>query len=199
MPVYLNEPISMLQRSCELFEHTNALDDANFESNEFKRMAYVMGFIIMDLSQVYGRNKKPFNPLLGETFEVYHKGVRCICEQVSHHPPISALYAENDNFKIWGFFEPKSKFSFTKMMVTPKCNIFVELKKTQEKYYLPYLPESSVHNILRGDIYVWYFGKLEILNLTTGTKAEINLKSHPFFGSLDYTYTGQIVDSEGIF
>lgn len=197
MPVYLNEPISMLQRSCELFEHTQTLDNANNEPNQYKRLAHAFGFIIMNLSQVIGRSKKPFNPLLGETFEVYHNGVRCICEQVSHHPPISALFAENENFRTWGFFEPKSKFSFTKMIVTPKCNFFIELKKTNEKLYVPYLPQSSVHNIIRGDIYVWNYGECEILNITTGDKAIINLKTHPYFGSLDYTFTGQVLDNDG--
>jgi hypothetical protein len=198
MPVYLNEPISMLQKSCEIFEHTSTLDNANNESNRFKRLAHCMGFLVMNLSQAIGRNKKPFNPLLGETFEVFYNGLFCICEQVSHHPPISALYAENENFKVWGSFQPQSKFSFTKMLVTPLCSVLIELKSTKEKFFIPYLPNSSVHNIIRGDVYVWHFGKCELLNLTTGDKAEINLNSHPMFGSLDYSFTGAVYDNEGI-
>ena len=197
MSVYLNEPISMLQRSCEIFEHTSVLDNANAQSDRFKRTAYCLGFLMMNLSQAIGRNKKPFNPLLGETFEVFHNGLFCICEQVSHHPPISALYAENDNFKVWGSFQPQSKFTFTKMLVTPKSTIMIQLKSTNEKFLIPYLPNSSVHNLIRGDIYVWHFGKCELLNLTTGDRAELNLKGHPLFGSLDYTYKGAVYDDEG--
>ena len=34
---------------------------------------------------------KPFNPLLGETYELFIPGkLKFIAEQVSHHPPISA-------------------------------------------------------------------------------------------------------------
>ena len=45
------------------------------------------------------RNSKPFNPLLGETWEYKHDDFKIITEQVSHHPPISAIYAESPNFQ----------------------------------------------------------------------------------------------------
>jgi hypothetical protein len=35
---------------------------------------------------------KPFNPILGETFQAYLKGIPIVYEQISHHPPISAYY-----------------------------------------------------------------------------------------------------------
>jgi hypothetical protein len=197
MPVYLNEPISMLQRGAELFEHSHALSSAAKDPNRFKRLGYCIGFILMNLSQVIGRSKKPFNPLLGETFEIEDNGLRVICEQVSHHPPISAFYADHEDFWVQSFFEPKSKFTFTKMMVTPRVNIIIMLKKTKEKIFVPNFPSSTVHNLIRGDIYVWQFGTFEVLNLTTGDKAQVTLKSHPLFGSLDYTFTGKVCDSEG--
>jgi pterin-4a-carbinolamine dehydratase len=36
---------------------------------------------------------KPFNSILGETFEITNSKFDYIAEQVSHHPPISACYA----------------------------------------------------------------------------------------------------------
>lgn len=36
--------------------------------------------------------QKPFNPILGETFQAYLKGIPIYYEQISHHPPISAFY-----------------------------------------------------------------------------------------------------------
>jgi len=41
---------------------------------------------------------KPFNPLLGETFEYEQDGFRLLLEQVSHHPPISALHCEHEKY-----------------------------------------------------------------------------------------------------
>lgn len=197
MPVYLNEPISMLQRSSEMFEHRIALEHANNEPDRFKRLAHCVGFFLMNMAQIDGRSKKPFNPLLGETFEVVRDDLRVVYEQVSHHPPISAFYSEDAHYVCWGSLEPKSKFTFTKMLATPIFNSIVELKKTKERFYLPRLPTASVHNIIRGDLYVWYSGDFEVINLTTGDRAKVSLKSHPLFGSLDYSISGTISDAEG--
>jgi hypothetical protein len=44
------------------------------------------------------RFNKPFNPILGETYELIGDGWKFLSEQVSHHPPISASYAESDHY-----------------------------------------------------------------------------------------------------
>lgn len=66
------------------------------------RMAYVMAFAVSSYSSTINRVKKPFNPILGETFELAALGYRYVAEQVSHHPPISVGHAENENFEFWG-------------------------------------------------------------------------------------------------
>ena len=58
------------------------------------------------------RIKKPFNPMLGETYELVTEDFRWISEQVSHHPPITAYYQEGKNYKIHGFNDTKSSFGF---------------------------------------------------------------------------------------
>ena len=61
--------------------------------------------------------KKPFNPLLGEVFYSYwnHEDASrtiYVAEQVVHHPPISAIYAENrkHNITMNAQIYTKSKF-----------------------------------------------------------------------------------------
>lgn len=62
--------------------------------------------------------KKPYNPILGETFRCYwthpttNSRTFYIAEQVSHHPPVSAFYVTNrkDGFCISGSILAKSKF-----------------------------------------------------------------------------------------
>lgn len=60
--------------------------------------------------------KKPYNPILGETFRCFwkHENSRTfyIAEQVSHHPPVSAFYVSNraEGFSISGSVLAKSKF-----------------------------------------------------------------------------------------
>lgn len=51
------------------------------------------------------RTGKPFNPLLGETYELDRMaslGCRVVLEQVSHHPPMCAMHAEGRD---WVFFQ----------------------------------------------------------------------------------------------
>lgn len=47
-------------------------------------------------NQVIGRNNKPFDPLLGETYELVTPDFRLVVENVSQCPPISAVYCEMD-------------------------------------------------------------------------------------------------------
>jgi len=63
-------------------------------------MAYVMAFSLASLSLSVDRpSKKPFNPLLGETYELIEENkFKFIAEQVSHHPPISAFFAESNDY-----------------------------------------------------------------------------------------------------
>lgn len=105
LPVTFNEPISMLQRmgqswhitcclrlgadslEAEDLEYDVCLNVAAGEEDSLKRMAYVAAFAMSNYSSTLGRIAKPFNPLLGETFEyAIHRQYRFIAEQVSHHP-----------------------------------------------------------------------------------------------------------------
>merc|ERR1712073_51915 len=57
---------------------------------------YVAAFAISAYGYCTARaSHKPFNPLLGETYECVRedKGFRYIAEQVSHHPPVSCAQA----------------------------------------------------------------------------------------------------------
>ena len=57
-----------------------------------------MGFGVANYASNIDRIKKPFNPILGETYELITTDFKFISEQVSHHPPISAGYAESPHF-----------------------------------------------------------------------------------------------------
>ena len=198
MPVYINEPINILQRFCEVWAYKDQLKKANLEKNEFKRIAYVISLCFMNLSQNIGRRKKPFNPLLGETHEYLEGDLRVISEQVSHHPPISAMFAENSHFQMWCFVEPITKFRLTKLEVSPRNSIIVWLKATKEKYVIN-RPKTSVHNVFRGTTYLWNFGEMSCVNITTGSKAVLRLKNHTMWRKLDYTCEGEIINAKGIF
>jgi hypothetical protein len=60
----------MLQRFSEQFDHMDMLEKAIHSPNQYERMAYAMMFGVVPYSSTIGRNNKPFNPLLGETYEL---------------------------------------------------------------------------------------------------------------------------------
>ena len=45
--------------------------------------------------------EKPFNPILGETFQGWVNGCPVYAEQISHHPPISAIYMVGRGYKVY--------------------------------------------------------------------------------------------------
>ncbi len=97
LPVSFNEPTSLLQRVAEDMEYTELLDNAADRIDSTERMVYVAAFAASEYASTIGRVAKPFNPLLGETYEYVRpdKGYRFLIEQVSHHPPIGAAWAES--------------------------------------------------------------------------------------------------------
>ncbi|MEE6465882.1 hypothetical protein FKM82_006732 [Ascaphus truei] len=122
MPVELNEPLNTLQRLCEELEYSELLDNAAQAQDPFERMVYIATFAVSAYaSSFYRAGSKPFNPVLGETYECIkeEKGFRFIAEQVSHHPPISACHAESEKFVFYQDIRWKNKFWGKSMEIVP--------------------------------------------------------------------------------
>ena len=115
VPVFFNEPISSLQKFCEPFQYAYLLNNAAKEPNAYKRLAYTATFCIGQFVINNGRQSKFFNPLLYETYEYVDnkQNFRYMAEQVSHHPAISAYYAEGDGWNIYANTNAVLKFKIT--------------------------------------------------------------------------------------
>ncbi len=78
----------MLQRMCEEMKYADVLHRAANAKDTLEEMAYVGAFVTSPYSATAGlRANKPFNPMLGETYECDRRaemGWRCIFEQVTH-------------------------------------------------------------------------------------------------------------------
>nr|XP_028693833.1 oxysterol-binding protein-related protein 1 isoform X3 [Macaca mulatta] len=70
MPVIFNEPLSFLQRLTEYMEHTYLIHKASSLSDPVERMQCVAAFAVSAVASQWERTGKPFNPLLGETYEL---------------------------------------------------------------------------------------------------------------------------------
>ncbi|CAG9136806.1 unnamed protein product [Plutella xylostella] len=83
MPVVFNEPLSFLQRMLEYLEYAHLLRMASEQTDPVARMEYIAAFAVSALASNWERLGKPFNPLLGETFELERPEFRAVCEQVT--------------------------------------------------------------------------------------------------------------------
>ncbi|CAH8600696.1 unnamed protein product [Heterobilharzia americana] len=110
MPIILNEPLSFLQRIAEYMEYSELLDKAIKEKDPVKRMEYVSAFAVSSMSSNANRIGKPFNPLLGETYELHYNNFVFVAEQVSHHPPITAFHVESENYHLRATVQFKIRF-----------------------------------------------------------------------------------------
>lgn len=196
MPVYMNEPLSMLQKTAEFLEYEYLYRKANNCDNEYLRIAYVTSAIFILLSNAIFRMKKPFNPLLGETYEYVDGDLKCIIEQISHHPPICAFYCDSNDYVVEGALMIKSKLSLSGFEFYPIGDYLVTLKKTGETFSLK-RPFNSIHNYIIGKMYIWVNGTMECTNHKTGTKLIINFKPKGWTAKNDYEAEGSIINKEG--
>ena len=81
-----------------------------------------------------GRIQKPFNPLLGETFEVVTPTYRALCEQVSHHPPIMALNCQGEGYSIEKTLQPTIKFTGKSIQAKDPKKFLIKLDAFKEAY-----------------------------------------------------------------
>ncbi|WAR01982.1 OSBL8-like protein, partial [Mya arenaria] len=108
LPTFILEPRSFLDKLSDYYYHCDIL-------SEMKSVVkwYLSGFYKKPKGL-----KKPYNPIIGETFRCYwdHPQTQSrtfyIAEQLSHHPPITGFYVTNrkDGFNISGSILAKSKF-----------------------------------------------------------------------------------------
>lgn len=69
LPIILNEPVTMLQKFCEMMENHDVLERAAQESSSAMRAALILVFNAVKYEAIAFRTLKPFNPILGETYE----------------------------------------------------------------------------------------------------------------------------------
>jgi hypothetical protein len=99
---------------------------------------------------------KPFNPILGETYQANIGQSQIYLEQTSHHPPIFNFYVKNPNFISYGFktFEPS--MGANSLSVEHLGKIYIQLND--------------------GSLYRMHWGNIYINGLTMG-KRTLNINN----------------------
>lgn len=202
LPVSFNEPTSLLQRVAEDMEYSDLLDIAAERNESTERLLYVAAFAASEYASTIGRVAKPFNPLLGETYEYVRpdKGYRFVVEQVSHHPPVGAAWVESPKWEYYGESAVKSKFYGKSFEFNPLGTWFLRLWPASggpPELYTWKKVTSSVVGIITGNPSVDNYGMQEIRNHGTGEVCYLDFKPKGWKASSAYQVQGKIVAANG--
>lgn len=193
MPVSANEPLSLLQKVSEQLEYAQLLDQAAQQKLEKDRMLYVAAFAVSQFSSGRTRERairKPFNPLLGETFELVRSdaevpgGFRLLVEKVSHRPVRLAMHADAANWSFTQAPAPGQKFWGKSAEITTEGRVRVALRLEggADELYSWNLATMFLRNVVVGEKYVEPVGNMTVVNDSTGAKAVVEFRSKGMFG-----------------
>lgn len=123
LPIKLFEPRSYLQKLADPWVYPRFLGYAAETVDPIVRMKWVVTWFIAGLHHVFERWAKPFNPILGETWQAsLPDGSSIFLEQISHHPPISAfeLCGPGNKYVFSGLSQPAVSYKTNAVRTTAK-------------------------------------------------------------------------------
>ena len=205
LPTFILEKRSTLEMYADFFSRPDLFCQITTQPSDKERMLqcvrwYIAAFQAGRRSQVA---KKPYNPILGEIFRCYYNCLDSVCkeiaedgpvpwafsdsisfiaEQVSHHPPISAFYAENVDKKmsLGGYIWTKSKFLGLSIGVDMVGQAVLMLLDHGEEYVFNF-PTAYGRSILTVP-WMEIGGNVTISCAKTGCIANIEFLTKPFWG-----------------
>uniref|UniRef100_A0A8C6EW36 Oxysterol-binding protein n=1 Tax=Marmota marmota marmota TaxID=9994 RepID=A0A8C6EW36_MARMA len=213
----VEEHKNLLEMYADFFAHPELFVSISDQKDPRDRMVQVVKWYLSAFHA--GRKgsvaKKPYNPILGEIFQchwtlpndteentelvsegpvswVSKNSVTFVAEQVSHHPPISAFYAECFNKKIQfnAHIWTKSKFLGMSIGVHNIGQGCVSCLDYDEHYILTF-PNGYGRSILTVP-WVELGGECNINCSKTGYSANIVFHTKPFYGGKKHRITAEI-------
>ncbi|KAL2132806.1 hypothetical protein VTI74DRAFT_3356 [Chaetomium olivicolor] len=208
MPVSANEPISLLQRTAEQLEYAQLLDAAAQQSNPHQRLLRVAAFAVSQFSNSRAKERairKPFNPLLGETFELVRSeaevpgGFRLLVEKVSHRPVRLAMQADAAR---WSFAQspaPTQKFwgKSAELTTDGRARVVLRLQDGSDEYYSWNTATVFLRNVVMGEKYVEPVGSMHVSNDSSGAKATVEFRSKGVFGGRGEEVAVEVFQADG--
>ncbi|CDW89898.1 UNKNOWN [Stylonychia lemnae] len=174
LPVRIFEPRSLLERITDWYGFAPIfLKQAGRTEDHLERMKLTISYAISGLYCAV-KQQKPFNPLLGETYEAsFTDGTRVYCEHTSHHPPIANFLIEdvNKTYQIDGFYEFKAKISGNTLVMKNDGPNNISFSDGQKITY--HFPTIKLGGMLFGDRVLNIDGQMTFEDRRNGLKAVI--------------------------
>uniref|UniRef100_A0A8C4IUF9 Oxysterol-binding protein n=1 Tax=Dicentrarchus labrax TaxID=13489 RepID=A0A8C4IUF9_DICLA len=219
LPTFILEKRSLLEMYADFMSHPDLFVAIADGSSPEDRMVRFVEYYLTSFHE--GRKgaiaKKPYNPIIGETFHCSWKvprrtdaskepsqgspdpatsqdpyQVRFVAEQVSHHPPVSGFYAECQERQMCvnTHVWTKSKFmgmSIGVSMIGEGCLYLLE----HDEEYTFTLPCAYARSILTVP-WVELGGKVNISCAKSGYSAIITFQTKPFYGGKLHKVTAEV-------
>ncbi|ULT84903.1 hypothetical protein L3Y34_013528 [Caenorhabditis briggsae] len=198
LPTFILEPRSFLEKLADYYYHADLIAEAVAEPDPFERIVKITKFFLSGFYKKPKGLKKPYNPILGETFRCkweHPDGSTTFytAEQVSHHPPVSSLFITNRKagFNISGTILAKSKYygnSLSAILVGKLRLTLLNLGET----YIVNLPYANCKGIMIGTMTMELGGEVNIECEKTGYKTTLDFKLKPMLGGAYNQIEGSI-------
>ncbi|EFA76562.1 oxysterol binding family protein [Heterostelium album PN500] len=191
LPCFLLQPRSLLESLTDNFNCLEELFKIQTIENEQERFIQFIKFSLSAWNTRPKGIKKPFNPIIGETYDCFwdsgdsNGDSHFISEQISHHPPHSAFCFYNKKegiivnanlstnyVKFYGNFAESSL----------KGTIVYHFLRTNDTYEMT-MPTIGVRGILLGKLGSYVNGKTVIRKMGTSYTANIEFLSKSIVGS----------------
>lgn len=177
LPVRIFEPRSLLERIADWWIFAPHYLSKAYTLDPIARMKSIIAFAISGL-YVSVSQVKPFNPLLGETYQAsFADGTNIYCEHTNHHPPISNFLIVNKNYRFYGRYEyiAKPNATFNELKMFQEGPNIVEFSKDEKIEFN--LPGGKLSGLMAGDRLVKWHGNMRFIDKKNSLKAVLKIGS----------------------
>lgn len=213
LPVNFNEPTSFLQRLAEDYQYAHLLEkvsrdhllnidvQAALARDPMERLMWVCVFAVTPFASANGRTYKPFNPLLGETYELIHRGFLFQSEQVGHHPPVTAYHTSGKGYKANGHLAVVTKFTGKSLEVNldGPSHYLINHPDGHVERYSHNRARLVVNNVIFGKMSMDVAGSIIVTNHATGDYGIIEFPNRGWWSSEVHPVRGAVASKSGTF
>ena len=175
LPVRIFEARSMLERITDWWSFLPTfLLPAAYQKTPIERMKNIVAFAVGGL-YTSASQLKPFNPLLGETYQGFFPGydIDISCEHISHHPPIANFLITHKDFRFYGRYEFQANLETNTLTLLQDGPNYCEFKDGGKIVF--YWPFIKVHGMLFGERTVKWVGVIKVIDEKNRMKAIIKM------------------------
>jgi len=177
-PAIISYPKTYLECVGGDFLYTSLLNKAAATKDPLVRMQYVIAFFLAGIhkNSVEMQNNGPLNPVVGETYVAEKSdGTMLYCEQISHHPPVSAflIVGPNRSYKLFGTGELDVQMTGFNHIIGRRIGK-TTLEYPDGSKIVFTNPETRIDGLLMGDRRYGYHKTSVFLDKKNKISAEVN-------------------------